>query len=327
MTSLEPRTHRKIKRSGATDQPPTQPGTLPSSIIPLSFFPELRETQSSVRGCHQLMYRKPCRRIHNMTCRCCYKLQPGMREKSQVSRPLHYSYTSRLAEAAPRPAQPPRELHVLCHERDALCVDRAQVRVLEQMHEESLSRLLQREDRARLPPQLARSTGRQVGRDFSYLQSQRQLVNIRAAVCHAQRAELTSSPQKPRKEGREGGRESDSLHGRRAVSRSAGPCSSGTCGSRRARRFRDGSDVAAAPHPCPDCLKSVSAPCSGSCAYVARRYSAQALFPGPLGHRSSAARPARAGRRRACSPGSRLCAPSRLLLLSSGAGFVGLRDA
>lgn len=80
--------------------------------------------------------------------------------------------TQRLSETAPRPPQPPSQLHILRHERNALGVDGAQVRVLEEVHEERLRCLLQREDRRRLPPQLARSTGREVEGDFADLRYQ-----------------------------------------------------------------------------------------------------------------------------------------------------------
>jgi hypothetical protein len=51
-------------------------------------------------------------------------------------------------------ADAPRELNVLRHDRDALGVDRAQVRVLEQPDEVRLGRLLQREDGVRLEPKV-----------------------------------------------------------------------------------------------------------------------------------------------------------------------------
>lgn len=56
--------------------------------------------------------------------------------------------------AAPDAAYPPRQLYVLLHDGHALGVDRAQVGVLKQVHEEGLGGLLQRQYRLRLPAQL-----------------------------------------------------------------------------------------------------------------------------------------------------------------------------
>lgn len=76
---------------------------------------------------------------------------------------------SSLSETAPRPPQPPCQLHVLRHERNTLGMDSAQVRVLEQVHKERLRRLLQSQDGRGLPPQLTRPTGREVEGDFADL--------------------------------------------------------------------------------------------------------------------------------------------------------------
>ena len=66
-----------------------------------------------------------------------------------------------------------RELDVLGHDRDALGVDRAQVRVLEEAHEVGLGGLLEREDGRRLEPQVRL----EVLRDLAHQALERQLAD------------------------------------------------------------------------------------------------------------------------------------------------------
>ena len=53
---------------------------------------------------------------------------------------------------SPRRAQPPRKLYIFLLDSNALGVDSAKIRVVEQADEERFGRLLQRRDRLTLPP-------------------------------------------------------------------------------------------------------------------------------------------------------------------------------
>lgn len=61
------------------------------------------------------------------------------------------SHRVQSPQPAPRPPNPPRQLNVLLHNRHPLRVDRAQIRILKQVHQERFGALLQRLDRLRLP--------------------------------------------------------------------------------------------------------------------------------------------------------------------------------
>ena len=69
------------------------------------------------------------------------------------------------------PADPPRELDVLRHDRHPLRVDGAQVRVLKQAHQVRLGSLVQRPDRSALEPQV----GLKVLRNLAHQPLERQL--------------------------------------------------------------------------------------------------------------------------------------------------------
>ena len=57
-------------------------------------------------------------------------------------------------QAAPQAPNPPSQLQILLHNRDPLCVDGKQIRILKQMYQVRFRCLLQRQDRRALPPQL-----------------------------------------------------------------------------------------------------------------------------------------------------------------------------
>lgn len=167
---------------------------IPRPTLPYP-YPFTTHIETSPRAAILLMYSERCstfgsvfRAWSNGTCHN-KKLQTTLIPASRIAGPLSGSrcrYRSRClwykslaamagpwhrasSQSAPRPPQPPCQLHILRHERNALSVDSAQIRVLKQMDQESLSRLLKRKNGRRLPPQLARSTGRQVRRDFADL--------------------------------------------------------------------------------------------------------------------------------------------------------------
>jgi hypothetical protein len=87
---------------------------------------------------------------------------PAARQATQVAFPhlplirLDHVQRGSLYPTGPAPdaSYPPGQLDVLLHDGDALGVDGAEVRVLKQVHQEGLGRLLQRQNRLRLPAQL-----------------------------------------------------------------------------------------------------------------------------------------------------------------------------
>ena len=104
----------------------------------------------------------PCQ-AHTHTC--------TQNDFEQQQRQQHYSLC--LVRSRTLPADAARELDVLGHDRDALGVDGAQVRVLEQADEVRLGRLLQREDGRRLEAQV----GLEVLRDLADEALERELAD------------------------------------------------------------------------------------------------------------------------------------------------------
>lgn len=78
-------------------------------------------------------------------------------------------------QPTPRPPQPPRQLNILLHDRDALGVDGAQIGVLKQVHEKRLGGLLQRHDGLALPAELVRAARQDVVGDLAHQPREGQL--------------------------------------------------------------------------------------------------------------------------------------------------------
>lgn len=71
-----------------------------------------------------------------------------------------------LSEPTPSTPNPPRQLDILLHNCNPLGVNGTQIRILKQMHQKRLGRLLQRLNRLTLPPQLS-TRGHRAHGDFS----------------------------------------------------------------------------------------------------------------------------------------------------------------
>lgn len=75
-----------------------------------------------------------------------------------------------LPQPTPCPPNPPRQLHILLHNRHPLRMDGAQIRVFEQMHHERLRGFLERLYGLRLPAQGELAVDREEGEaDFADL--------------------------------------------------------------------------------------------------------------------------------------------------------------
>ena len=93
--------------------------------------------------------------------------------RSYVTDTVKNSYAIKPSNLSTLPTDPARQLYVFRHDRDALRVDGAQVRVLEQSHQVRLAGLLQSSDGGRLESEI----GLEVLRDFPHQTLEGQLAD------------------------------------------------------------------------------------------------------------------------------------------------------
>ena len=94
-----------------------------------------------------------------------HKQMPQHRRQSH----LNLMPTRRSSEPSPSSSYPPRQLDVLLHNRHALRVNSAKIRVLEKMHQKRFCGLLQRLNRLRLPSHNPGADGSHIKSNLSHL--------------------------------------------------------------------------------------------------------------------------------------------------------------